>query len=293
MAASQSRTVASRIRRRVLSLFATLVVGYVAFLIVALVAQERFIYPGAWMLEAPPAPGDRPALTVLKRDLGDMGSVEAFLVIPEGAERPAPLVVMFHGNAELIDDCLGEAEARAIEGFAVLLPEYRGYGRSGGKPGAKSIREDAAVFLETALQDPRIDADRVAFIGRSLGGAVAADLAAIHPPRAIVLESTFVRLSSMFARAGLPSFVVRHPYDSVRALERFSGHMMIVHGDDDGVIPPSHGRALRDRFPQARYFEPRAGHYPSIEWIGYDAELRRFLSESGVTAQPTRSTRSD
>lgn len=284
---------ASRIRRRFLSLFATLAIAYVGFLIVALLAQDRFIYPGAWMLDAPPPPGDRQGLTVLSRDLGDEGKVEAFLVLPRDVVHPVPLVVLFHGNAELIDECLGEAEAMAMEGLAVLLPEYRGYGRSEGKPGARRIREDAAFFVDAALQDPRIDADRVVFIGRSLGGAVAADLAAVHPPRAIVLESTFVRLSSMFARAGLPSFVVRHPYDSVSALEGFSGSIMIVHGSEDGVVPTSHGRTLRDLFPAARYFEPDAGHYPSVEWREYDAELRRFLADAGVTTPRAEQSRAD
>lgn len=272
----------SRLRRRTLSLLATLSVVYAVFLLFALVAQERFIFPGAWMLDASDRPGDRPSLTMMTRDIGDSGVVEAIFLTPESPGVRLPLVVLFHGNAEMIDDYLGEAEALARDGFAVLIPEYRGYGRSAGRPGATQIREDSADFLDAALQDSRVDPTRVAFIGRSLGGAIAADLAAIRPPRALVLESTFTRLSSMFARAGLPPFVVRHPYDSIRALSEFSGSIMIVHGSEDGVVPASHGRALRSLFPAARYFEPDAGHYPSIEWTEYDAELRRFLTDAGV-----------
>ncbi len=266
-----------------ISLFVTLAVCYIGWMAVALVIQGRMIFPGAWMLEAGPQPSLASGATVLTRDIGDGRTVEAFFVPPSRVwQGPAPLVVIFHGNGELIDECLSEAQALAIEGFAVLLPEYRGYGRSQGSPGKSAIAEDAAYFVDLAAADPRVNRTKMIYIGRSLGGAVAADLANTRPPKALVLESTFTDMALMFRRAFLPPFVVRHPYKTAEALRGYNGALLIIHGSDDKVVPPSHSKALARLRPDARHFEPESGHYPSISWPQYDATLRQFLGDSGL-----------
>jgi pimeloyl-ACP methyl ester carboxylesterase len=267
----------------VISLLITLVVCYTVWMGVALVIQGRMIFPGAWMLEAGPEPSPASGATVLRRDIGDGRSVEAIFVPPVRVwQGPAPLIVIFHGNGELIDDYLSEAQALAIEGFAVLLPEYRGYGRSQGSPGKSRITDDAAHFVDLVAADARVDQARTIYIGRSLGGAVAADLARTRPPKALVLESTFTDMASMFRRAFLPPFVVRHPYDTAEVLREYNGDLLIIHGSGDKVVPPSHSNALARLRPDARYFEPVSGHYPSISWSEYDSTLSQFLGDSGL-----------
>ncbi len=280
----------ARVRRRVTSLLIALVVCYIAWLGVALVIQGRMIYPGAWMLDAGPQPSLASGAVVLTRDIGDELAVEAFFVLSSRDQQgPAPLVVIFHGNGELIDHYLPEAQALASEGFAVLLPEYRGYGRSRGTPGKAAITEDAAHFVELAAADARVDPARTIYIGRSLGGAVAADLARTRPPNALVLESTFTNMASMFRRAFLPPVVVRHPYNAAETLRGYDGPLLIIHGSDDKVVPASHSRALARIRPDARHFEPESGHYPSISWPQYDETLRQFLRDAGLMPKATAS----
>lgn len=270
------------VRQRLARLAITLACFYAALLVFALAAQRRLIYPGWWMLPPVAPPTLVANVETLRRDVGDGGAVEAYFVVPGAPRAAAPLLVIFHGNAESIDDGLSEALVLAEQGYAVLLPEYRGYGRSGGAPGMRAIREDSSFFLERARSDARVDGSKTVYIGRSLGGAVAADLALLAPPDALVLESTFTTLSEMFARAGLPPFVVRHPYRPIDTVRSFRGQVMLVHGTRDSVIPVRLGRALHAARADAVYHEPDAGHYPSVEWPGYDAALRAFLRHAGI-----------
>ena len=126
------------------------------------------------------------------------------------------------------------------------------------------------------------------YVGRSLGGAVAADLVAHRPPAAIVLESAFTDMGAMFLRAGLPGFLARHPYNPRSALGAYDGPILLVHGERDGVIPVSHGRALARALPRAIYHEAPVGHYPSVEWAGYDDAIRTFLRDAGIVRTPER-----
>lgn len=276
----------SRVRRRVISLLITLSVCYVVWMCAALLIQDRIIFPGAWLLNAGARPAQASGAVVLTRDIGHDRIVQAIFVPPSPSDQgPAPLVVMFHGNGELGDDYLPEAQALAMEGFAVLLPEYRGYGRSQGKPGRTGITEDAVYFVDQVAADPRVDAARTVYIGRSLGGAVAADVARTRPPAAMVLESTLTDMASMFRRVLLPPFVVRHRYNTRTVLRDFGGPVMIVHGTGDGVIHAGHGRKLARLRPDAKFFQPDCGHYPSVTWPEYDSTLREFLADSGLMPQ--------
>jgi len=284
--ARQKRTAVRLVRS-----FAILLgVSYAGFLTLAATTQDRFVYPGAWILARRDLPPLDNCGEVLQRRLaGDPSQVvEAIFLPPRAAagQSPAPLLVIFHGNAELADDYLAEAKALASRGYAVLLPEYRGFGRSGGSPGMAAIRDDAVAFLDEALADERVDPQRVAYIGRSLGGAVASDLATVRPPRALVLESTFKSMRAMLRRAYVPGFLTKQPYDPERDIRAYAGPLMLMHGANDPVVPVSHGRALAAARPDAIYLEPDAGHYPCSDWSGYNAALRDFLVSTGVAPAP-------
>lgn len=278
-------------RRRAVTLLITLFSMYAAWMGVALVIQGRVIFPGSWMrtIDTPRLPPASVEVYTIPLDRG--GVVEAWFVPPATKEdsAPAPLLVLFHGNGELIDDYASEAEFWASRGFGVLLPEFRGYGASAGVAVRATIRADALEFIGRASSDRRIDSERVVYIGRSLGGAVAADLARDRPPAALVLESAFTDIAAMFRRAGLPGFVSRHRYNPREAITEYEGPVLLVHGAEDRVIPVSHGRRLAKARPDAEYLEPTVGHYPSVEWSGYDEAVLSFLRRAGVIGRTSPS----
>src|SRR5918998_4165845 len=108
------------------------------------------------------------------------------------ADPPARGHVLFlHGNAGNVSDRVPHVELLAAAGLDVLALDYRGYGRSTGRPTEPGTYLDARAALAALLAQPGVRPERVVYVGESLGGAVALELALHAPPAAIVLQSTF------------------------------------------------------------------------------------------------------
>lgn len=207
--------------------------------------------------------------------------VEAWLVLPPG-ERPLPLVVLTHGNAELIDHCADDAEHWINRGFAVLMPEYRGYGRSTGSPGQDAIVADALALIAAARKNPRIAPDSPVLHGRSLGSGVAAQLASKldSPPRALILESAFTSVAGFAWRYGVPPMLVTNPYRTDRVLPALACPILILHSEHDEIVPFSHGQLLASLNPRAALVKLDGSHNAGLSsqeayWDAIDAMLNQ------------------
>lgn len=278
--------------RRLRRLLRIALVVVVAWCVATVMLQKLVIFPGTWTRRVPVS---APTGTqILARGAADLDRpVVAWLFHPpthgaDASTAAVPLVVYFHGNAELIGDHLDLAQSLTARGFAVLLPEYRGYGGCGGSPGQRELREDALAFIDLAVAGGRIDPDRIIYVGRSLGGGIAADLAAARPPAALVLEQTFASVRAMALRALAPPFLIRHPYETDRTLPGFDGPVLLVCGSEDQIVPPGHMHRLRELRPDALWLEvpithfdlPRRTH-PEAYWKMFDA-----LTEGIVAPKP-------
>src|SRR5699024_1012438 len=126
----------------------------------------------------------------------DEGAVEAWFLPGDDVEpaRPGPAILFTHGNAELIDHWPDALARYRRLGVSVVLPEYRGYGRSAGSPSEAAIAQDLRALHALLSADPRVDASRIVYHGRSLGGGAVCTLLDAHPPRALILESTFTSI---------------------------------------------------------------------------------------------------
>jgi fermentation-respiration switch protein FrsA (DUF1100 family) len=219
--------------------------------------EERAIFPREY---APQPPSKPPYLRaeLLFREV-DGGRVEAIFV-PTDGPTPAPLVVYFHGNAEIQDFKPLIVEQYGRLGFNVLLPEYRGYSRSGGRPSQQAIQSDAAYFVDQIARRPSVAPGRLVIHGRSLGGAAAADLSRVRRPQAMILESTFTSIPAMLWEMGIPGVMVKNGFHTDEAVKAAEFPMLIFHGDMDDVVPVSHGRQLRDLNPRVAYVEYQCAH---------------------------------
>jgi pimeloyl-ACP methyl ester carboxylesterase len=139
--------------------------------------------------------------------------------IPARMGPPLGHVLHFHGNAGNISHRLREASALTGAGFDVLLLDYRGYGRSTGRPDEEGLYLDARAARAAVVARENVDPSRFFYVGESLGGAVALALALEHPPRGLVLQSTFTGIRDM-ARlhyAVVPRFLVPDAYPACSA----------------------------------------------------------------------------
>src|SRR3954454_6610267 len=107
------------------------------------------------------------------------------------APPPVGHVLLCHGNAGNVSDRAAHATLLVETGLDVLLFDYRGYGRSAGRPSEAGTYRDARGARAALLREPSVDPDRVMYLGESLGAAVALKLAVEHPPAGLVLQSAF------------------------------------------------------------------------------------------------------
>ncbi len=196
-----------------------------------------------------------------------------------------PLTLLWcHGNAGNISHRLDNIqEIHHRLGIGVFIFDYRGYGRSDGSPSEAGLYRDARAARETLVRNLGIPAQQIVYFGRSLGAAVALDLALTHPPSGVILESPFLSVAAMANRT-LPAsgFLFKTRFDSLAKIGRFRGPLLVLHSDADEIVPHEHGRRLWEAAsePKAFYTIADAHHNDTYLMGGNDywEAWRRFLS---------------
>jgi len=203
---------------------------------------------------------------------------------------PAPearaTLLFFHGNAGNISHRLESIAVFHQLGLNVLILDYRGYGRSTGKPSEQGTYRDAQAAWEYLIGTEGLKPGDIVLFGRSLGGAVAVWLATQVQPAALVLESSFTSVPDLGAQLypWLPvRLISRLHYDSRARLPQVQVPVLVIHSRDDEIIPIDHGRALFAAANRPKHFlELRGGHNDGfvLSREHYLAGLRGFLEAS-------------
>jgi uncharacterized protein len=187
-------------------------------------------------------------------------------------------VLFTHGNAGNLSHRLDRTIfLQARLGADVLLFDYRGYGRSEGRPDEEGTYRDGRAAYRWLVEERKVPPDRLVLFGESLGSAVALDLAVSRPCRALVLEAPFTSVPDM-ARVVFP-FVprafVRTQYDNLAKIHRLRVPLLVLHGERDEVVPFAQGRRLFEAAPEPKRFfpVPGAGHNDAYH-VGGDAYWR-------------------
>lgn len=178
----------------------------------------------------------------------------------------APLhgvVLLLHGNAGSIADRIDYLPRFNAMGHAVLLVDYRGYGASSGRPSEPGTYADAQAAWAWLVARGFGPQD-IVVAGESLGGAVAAELAARVQPRALLLVSTFTSAPDLGSEIypWLPvRLISRFRYDTLDYLRRYGGAVLVAHSRDDEIVPFAHGERLYAAATGPRtLLEMRGGH---------------------------------
>ncbi|NLZ40275.1 MAG: alpha/beta hydrolase [Comamonadaceae bacterium] len=172
------------------------------------------------------------------------------------------IVFYLHGNAGNLQSWFGDAAFYREQGFDLFMLDYRGYGKSSGR-----IRSEAELHADVRAAWNAIAASYAGrlrvVVGRSLGSALAARLAAEVQPDLTLLVSPYRSLTALAAEhyPWVPSRLLRYPMRTDASLPDLHGAVLIVHGARDKVIAAAHGRSLQALVPQARLvIVPAAGH---------------------------------
>jgi hypothetical protein len=208
-----------------------------------------------------------------------------------GDPSPRPVLLWCHGNAGNITHREHNLRLVAARGLAALLFDYRGYGRSEGRPSEHGLYADAEGAYDYLVHERRVEPERIVCFGRSLGAAVALHLALTRPAAGLVMESPF-RSAPAMARAKVPFLPVwllmRTRFGNEARVRDLAVPLLVIHGDGDRLIPIEHGRALFEAAPEPKgfYVIEGAGHNDTYLAGGqsYFERLERFCRECVAAA---------
>jgi hypothetical protein len=208
--------------------------------------QERYVYfPELPSRQVTATPADIGlAFETVRLGTAD-GETLAGWYIPAPAARGTLLYL--HGNGGNIGHRIDQIAVFHRLGLNILIIDYRGYGDSSGKPSEEGTYQDALAAWHYLTQNKRHMPQRIVLFGESLGGSIAAWLAARHTPAGLVIYASFTSVPEL-AQALYPifpaSWLARFRYDTRAALHSVACPVLILHSPEDEIIPFSHGQAL-------------------------------------------------
>jgi len=165
-------------------------------------------------------------------------------------------VLFLHGNAGNISHRLDSLRLFHRLGLNILIMDYRGYGRSQGRPSEQGTYQDAEAAWRYLVRTRGIPPEQILVFGRSLGGGVATWLALEHPVGGLIIESTPTSVPDMGTEVYpfLPvRLLARLHYNTLRRIPDVNVPVLVIHSSDDEIVPARHGRRI---FAAAR--EPKA-----------------------------------
>jgi fermentation-respiration switch protein FrsA (DUF1100 family) len=259
------------------------VFAYLAILVYLMLAETKLVYPGSKY----PNGNWQPTEFVFEEvefQASD-GTPLAGWYLPK--TDSAETVLLCHGNAENAAQAsayMGRALGNALKA-SVFVYDYRGFGRSGGKPDEQGVLDDSKAALRWLNQKTGTTPNDVIIVGHSIGGGPACYLAAECGAKVLVLQRTFNSLVDA-AQCQYPwvpvGLLMRNRFPSEDRIRNYRGPLFQSHGSEDTVVPCRLGRKLFDCCPSAnkRFFELQgSGHFDPFP-PAYWQELVEFVKEA-------------
>jgi uncharacterized protein len=254
---------------------------YLLVLLLLLLLENTLLYP------APKYPvGDWEAASILHEDV-HFASLDGTRLHGWYLEHQEPraVVLYLHGNGDCVA-YLGPylAALRDKLRLSIFVFDYRGYGRSEGTPFEKGILEDGDAAQRWLAQRAGCRVNDIVLMGRSLGGAVAIDLAGRNGARGLVIQNSFTSLPDV-AALHYPwapvRWLMRNRYDSLSKIAGYEGPLLASHGTADSLVPATLGRRLFDAAitDNKRFVPIEGGDHNSPEPREYHVHFDRWLEE--------------
>ena len=204
-------------------------------------------------------------------------------------DTDAPTLLYFHGNDRNISDNLEHTLRLHKMGYNVLLPDYRGYGKSnGGKPSEAKVYEDAEAAWQYLIKWRGMDPGKTFIYGHSLGGAIAINLAVHHPEAAgLIVESTFTSMQAMgeINYAYLPvGLLLNQRFASLQKISALKIPLLIIHGTWDKRVPDEMSKQLYAAAPGPKTLLLIEGgehnNSSAVGWVEYRDALAAFVKKN-------------
>ncbi len=207
--------------------------------------------------------------------LGEGEEAVAILHLKPGPGMPT--ILWSHGNAQNLESLKPALESFHIKGFGVISYDYPGYGESGGKPTEKGCYRAIEKTYRYLIDDQGVAPENIILVGQSVGSGPTCWLASRSKHHSVVLISPF--LSAYRAVTHIPIFPGDR-FPNYRHLKKVESPLLVIHGEEDQVIPFSNGKKLFELSPsddKKLIPVPGAGH--NDLFLKSDFNLPRLLFE--------------
>ncbi|MFC1703271.1 alpha/beta hydrolase [Candidatus Omnitrophota bacterium] len=163
-------------------------------------------------------------------------------------------IIFAHGNGGNICHRLEKIAFFYHLGINTFIFDYRGYGKSKGKPTEEGIYKDGRAAFDYLIRRDDIDRKKIIAYGESIGGAVAIDLATHRDVACVIAESTFSSAKEMgkIVYPFLPSFLFISKFDSITKVKNLKTQKLFIHSRNDEIVPFSLGKKLFDAAAQPK-----------------------------------------
>ena len=209
--------------------------------------------------------------------------------LPPAEAETGPVLLWFHGNAGNLTHRAENLALLGRGGLGVLAVDYRGYGKSQGRPSERGLYLDGEAAYRHLVSERGVAPGRIVCFGRSLGTAVALHVALKEPVGGLILESPLSSARAM-ARRMIPLLPVwlfiRSNFDNERRIRDLRVPLLVLHGDRDEIIPFEQGRAVFEAAaePKEFYAIQGAGHNDTYV-VGGRGYFEKFFDFSQSCAQ--------
>lgn len=270
-----------RLGKPFISIGIILLLSYAVILLVVYLRQDSMLYfPEKTLWTTPESAGLSYEDVMLKTNDGI--NIAAWYL---PADNEQGVLLFCHGNAGNISHRLDSLRIFHGMNLSVLIFDYRGYGNSEGKPSENGTYLDAEAAWDYLVRVKQKPPERIVLFGRSLGAAVAAEIAQRKNPGALILESAFTSAPDI-GQSLYPFFPVRllskYQYATVEKIIDLPCPKLIIHSTEDEIIPFRFGRRLFERASQPKEFLAiRGGHNEGFLLSGktYIEGIRAFMEK--------------
>ena len=255
------------LKRFMISLVLIPVFVYFGLLLCVYIYAERLIFQ-------PQTSFYRNDAEIIKLTTSDNEKISAkFYENPNAAH----VILFSHGNAEDIGGLDLMLKDFQKNGFAILSYDYRGYGTSEGVPTEDKVYRDIDAAYDYLTGELRVPPEKIIAHGRSLGGAVAIDLASRKKIGGLIVESSFVTAFRVLTTIQITPFDKFH---SINKIKDVGCPVLFIHGRKDNIIPFWHGEKLfaEANEPKFSFWIDEGAHNNiySVNKVAYLQKIRDF-----------------
>ncbi len=203
-------------------------------------------------------------------------------------------VLFLHGNGGNVGHRIEHLRLLNSLGVSTLIIDYRGYGRSTGKPGEANLYADAELAYRWLIDSKGVPPDKLFAFGESIGGAVAIDLASKQKIAGLIVESSFTSLRQI-AQHSFPivpaGLLLRSEFNSIEKLRGIHVPVLVCHSPDDDIIPYQFGQKLFEAANPPKQFIRLFGGHNDRDYLAdttYVSALRHFFAApNSVSDRPS------